>query len=464
MKEKAKEDEKMIHPHFFSPIRSARSPLKWRATQKGRWRGGFILSILILSLSSVVHAVTDIFLHIQRGKMVTIGFPEFVSKNSTELEKNATREIQNVTRDDILFSRLFNLQEEGPVVGDGKIDFIGWEKAGADILITATVFAKEEKIKEKSKIDMIASVYELPEGNPVFQNRYSGSLKQGREIAHKFVADFLYRFTGHRGVSASKIVFSNNATGAKELYLIDYDGHNLRRITNDKNIALLPRWSPDGDAILYTTFKSGNPDLYIYSLKTGTFKAISLRRGLNTSAAFSPDGKSIVTTLSYEGSPNLYLLDTSGKILRRLTQSKGADTSPAFSPDGRKIIFTSDRPGWPQIYMMDTDGSNVKRITDSGYCDAPAWSPTGEKIAYSKGTDKGQHDIVVLDLSTGKEIQLTSNSGRNENPSFSPDGRFLVFTSNRNKKRELYIASVDGAVQKKVAEMEGDCFTPSWGP
>lgn len=426
----------------------------------------FLFLVLHYSVSNTFSA--DIYIQIQRGEKVSIGFPDFISKGHSESEKLLTQELQETTKRDILFTRLFDLTEGGEGTApseSGRIDFSSWEKIGADLLLITKVNFKEDlKKKGDGTVQMIASVFEVSSSNPVFQKSYRASRVHLRHIAHEFVADFLFRFTGNRGASQSKIVFSNNGTGYKELYLIDYDGGNLKRITSDKSINLLARWSPDGTEILYTTYRNGNPDSYIYSLEQGKSRAISVRKGLNSCASFSPNGKEIVLTLSYQGAPNLYLLDRQGKIVRRLTQIHAADTSPSFSPDGRRILFTSDRPGWPQIYMMDVDGSNMKRLTESGYCDSPVWSPNGDKIAYSKGTESGQQDIVIQDLMTGEILVLTENAGKNENPSFSPDGKFLVFTSTRNKKRELFIASIDGTIQKKVAEIRGDCFSPFWGP
>ncbi len=415
--------------------------------------------ILFVLLISAPSQSADIYLQIQRGEKATIGLPTFITKSAAESDQTITRKMHELAKSDILFSRLFNIMEDGPLVDTPRIDFPGWEKAGTDVLVTANV-----SVKSENTLHMVASLYEIPSGNPVFQKIYRGSKNSWRSMTHEFVADILFRFTGRRGVSESKIVFSNNATGSKELYTVDFDGDNLKRITADKSISMLPRWSPDGKEIIFTSFRSGNPDLYIHSLGKATTRAVSTRKGLNTSASFWPDGKQIAVTLSHEGSPSIYLVDRSGKVLRRLTNMKGADTSPSVSPDGRKILFTSDRPGWPQIYIMDADGSNVTRLTEKGYCDSPVWSPTGDKFAYSRGTDKGKHDIIVQDFATGNAFQITDNSGSNENPSFSPDGRYLVFTTTRNKKHELYLTSIDGSVQKKLADIPGESFTPSWGP
>ncbi|OGR85953.1 MAG: hypothetical protein A3A86_03160 [Elusimicrobia bacterium RIFCSPLOWO2_01_FULL_60_11] len=185
---------------------------------------------------------------------------------------------------------------------------------------------------------------------------------------------------------------------------------------------------------------------------------------MNTSASFSPDGKTIVATLSYQDATNLYLLDRKGALLRRLTRTRGSDTSASFSADGRKIIFVSDRSGSPQIYMMNADGSKPERLSDGGWCDGPIWSPLGDKVAYSRGDGTGHHDIILQDLATGGKIQVTSDSGRNENPTFSPDGRFIAFSSTRQGRREIYIASTDGVVQRKLSDIPGSSSTPSWEP
>lgn len=419
-----------------------------------------ILASCLLPLASAFP--TDIYLQIQRGEKVAIGFPNFTCKENSPQEEKLRKTLQEVTKQDILYTRLFNLLEDGPEVGKGKIDFETWGKNGADILITAVVFLKEEKGELTAQ--MVGTVYELPAGNPIFQKKYSTTLTNARKIAHEFVADFLYRFTSDRGVSSSRIAFVNDSTGFKELYLIDYDGENLKRLTQDKSVVLLPRWSPDYKELAYTSYVRNNPDLYSFSAPDGKIKILSGRKGLNSAASFSPNGKEIVVTLSIEGYPSLYLLSRDGKIIRRLTKGKFADTSASFSSDGRKIVFVSDRPGWPQIYMMDADGSHLERLTESGYCDGPVWSPQGDKIAYSRGDQKGKHDIIVRDIGTGSEIQITQNVGNNENPSFSPDGRFIVFSSTRNKKRELFISSLNGTIQKKLADIPGNSFTPCWGP
>ena len=89
---------------------------------------------------------------------------------------------------------------------------------------------------------------------------------------------------------------------------------------------------------------------------------------------------------------------------------------------------------------------------------------SGDKIAYSRGDGSGLHDIIVQDLSSGKKIRITSDSGKNENPVFSPDGRFIAFSSTRKCKKQIYIASLDGIVQRKLSDIPGSSSTPAWEP
>ncbi len=425
---------------------------------KNKFIAGSVLFAFVFPFLVSVSNAADIYLQLQRGQKVVIALPDFINKDSSPELLAASRELKETAKNDILFTRLFNLSESGPVMAEGKIDFEGWAKAGADILIKGTVSVSE------GNVSFTGSVFEIPSGNPVFQKLYRTPARNTRRIAHEFIADFIYRFTGNRGISASRIAFSNNASGAKEIYVIDYDGKNLRRLTSDNSIAILPRWSPNKEEILFTSFKNGNPDLALFNISSGKSKMISARRGLNTSASFSPDGKSIVATLSIDGRSQLYLLDHDGKMIRCLSKSKSDETSASFSADGRKIIFVSDRAGSPQIYMMDADGSNLERLTDGGWCDSPVWSPAGDKIAYSRGDSKGHHDIIIQDVGSGKTVQVTSDSGKNENPTFSSDGKFIAFTSSREGRKQIYIASLDGNVQRKLTDIPGSCATPSWEP
>jgi TolB protein len=191
---------------------------------------------------------------------------------------------------------------------------------------------------------------------------------------------------------------------------------------------------------------------------------VSQLQGLNTAGSFSPDGTKIALTVSRSHYPNLYLINRTGKILRKLTAIDCIDTSPCFGPNGQEIVFISDRPGYPQLFIVNLEGGNVRRLTTDGYCDSPAWSPRGDKIAFTMRQGRDNYDLYLYDLATSRITRLTQGDRNNENPSWSPDGRFIVFSSTRSGKSELYITAVDGSGVRKLGDIPGSSYTPSWSP
>jgi TolB protein len=147
-----------------------------------------------------------------------------------------------------------------------------------------------------------------------------------------------------------------------------------------------------------------------------------------------------------------------------MTEGSNIDTSPSFAPNGQEIVFISDRPGHPQLYIMNIDGGNMRRLTTDGPSDSPAWSPRGDKIVFTMRQPRGNYDLYVYDLPTSKITKITNNQRNNENPTWSPDGRFVVFSSTRSGKNEIYIMAIDGSGTRKLAEIPGNSYTPSWSP
>jgi TolB protein len=186
--------------------------------------------------------------------------------------------------------------------------------------------------------------------------------------------------------------------------------------------------------------------------------------GLNTGGVLSPDGSRVAATISKDGNPEIYLLEAgSGKIIKRLTNADGIDTSPTWSPDGSQIAFVSDRHGTPQIWVMGADGSGARRLTFQGdYNQTPDWSPRGDLIAFTARDERYKFDVFTVNVSTGEVQRVTQDQGNNEEPSFSPDGRYLIFSSTRSGESKLYLSTVDGRVQHPVSQGKGEYLTPAW--
>lgn len=412
--------------------------------------------VLILFLYNLGFAGIDIYIQaVKSGKRINLGISKFSTKQTQIM--NAALQIQQVIRDDLLFTRLFNVVEPGWQYLPDKFISEKWQKYGIDVVVCGEVDF------EADKYVLIGKMYDVSSTQKIYEEKFVS--KDLRFVAHLFSDNIVRVFTGEYGIATTQIVFVNDMTGFKEIYKIDYDGHNLVQLTNDKSINIYPRVSPDGKKIVYTTYKERNPDLYMMNIDGSNKYPLSLFQGLNVTANWSYDGEKLIVTMTKaKHSPNLYILDLNTKSFKRLTFSNNIDISGFFSPNNREFVFISDRSGIPQMYIASIDGSNIRRLPTEGYTTSPMWSPKGDKIVFSIQQKNGLFDIYLYDITKNEYYRLTQDSGSNENPYFSPDGRFIVFVSNRNGKYELYTMFLDGSNQRRVKELKGNCYYPCWTP
>jgi TolB protein len=435
-----------------------------RDERKGKRENGYgIMAAFLLCFFSLLSFsfsldAADIYLGLTaHGNRMELGMAGFIPANGTVDEAKFARLIQDVLRNDLLFSRYFNLVEDGPMFTGKDAEIVDWQDKGANVLVCGKL------AQHNRDIELTGQLYDVYGKSVIWEKVFKGTLDDLRSLAHDMNDEVIFRFTGEKGIAHTKIAFTNNGTGYKELYLVDYDGFNPRRITNDRSINILPKWSPDGREMIYTTYKYGNPDLYSISPEGTSRRPVSTLQGLNTAGSFSPDGKQIALTLSRGEYPNIFIIERDGKQDYQLTFGRAIATSPYFAPNGKEIVFVCDKPGYPQLYIMNLDGGNMRRLTTPGFCDSPCWSPRGDKIAFSQRVDDQYgYEIFMYDLNTLKTIRLTFNPGNDENPSFSPDGRFVVFTSTKFGKKELNVMAIDGSGLRKIAEMPGSSTTPAW--
>ena len=311
-----------------------------------------------------------------------------------------------------------------------------------------------------------------PSNEPVVGKVYRGAPTddQVRKFAHQFADEIISKLSGgFPGVGSTQIAFVSARTGHKEVWVMDYDGANQRPITHLNSIALTPRWSPDSSRIAFTCFEPANSvvsaQICMYSFDSGRVVSFARYKGTNSSPAWSPDGSQVMFSSSMQGTPALYVSDASGNRPKRLTFSNsGGDTSPAWNPKTlQTVVFVSDRGGVPQLYMMNSDGSNTQKIDvpDKGYLVDPAWSPNGQLIAFSWRRPSGNYDIYVMDIGSRHILEITRDSGRNERPSWAPDGRHLVFESTRTGTRQIWTMLADGS-QPHQLTTSGHNESPNW--
>jgi TolB protein len=296
------------------------------------------------------------------------------------------------------------------------------------------------------------------------QYRETASPDNARKIAHEFADEIIFRLGGGvQGIAETKIYFVSSRSGSKEIWVMDYDGSNQHQLTHLHSIALSPRVSPDGSRVAFSAISKGAWEILMWSNDLSRLVAFPRFGGANLSPAWSSDGMKLAFSSSRTGDPEIYVVDASGANLRRVTAYKGPDVSPVWNPKtNAQIAWVSGRTGLPQIYTMESDGTNVQRMTDQGYAVSPSWSPNGQFLAfawirhYGPGAP-GAQDIYIMDITTRKFVQLTHNGRKNDFPSWSPDGRHIVFQADD----QIWTMLADGTQQKQLT-FAGRNSQPNW--
>ena len=343
--------------------------------------------------------------------------------------------------------------------------FADWRVLNAQALVTGkTEFGNDGRLKVEFRLwDVFAEEHLI--------GMVLGSPPEfWRRISHK-IADAIYeRLTGEMGYFDTRIIYVAE-TGAitepiKRLAIMDQDGANLRYLTNGDNLVLTPRYSPSAQEITYLLYLRGQPRVYLYNVDTGQQEVLGNFPGMTFAPRFSPDGNKVVMTYAQDGNSEIYEMDLRTREIERLTNNPAIDTAPTYSPDAEYVTFESDRGGTQQIYVMRSDGRDVRRISfGKGRYGTPVWSPRGDLIAFTK-SNKGTFYIGVMDPD-GSGERLLAEGFLVEGPSWSPNGRVLVFTRQRNvgdgHRNELVSIDLTGYNQRVLVTPTG-ASDPAWSP
>jgi TolB protein len=358
--------------------------------------------------------------------------------------------VRTIVQGDLQFSDRFAIREATGARAGEPLNLDLWSERGADWVLAGSVAPRSGGMT--LTLTLYDAAYGQKKGEGTFPIPAADA--RGFRMAAHAAADQVVRWaTGEPGMAASRIAFVTQGRGSKEIYAVDSDGENLTRITSDGSIALSPAWSPDGGRIAYTSFKGDAPLLYERDLQTGADRVLSDRAGINITPSYAPDGRTVAFATTVAGNTEIATIGGGGG-LQQHTRGRGYDNlSPTWSPDGRRFAFVSDRLGEPQIYVMAL-GAEPRLVSDytygrRAYSTSPDWSPVGPVIAYHTRVN-GVMQIVAVSADGGRPRTLTDRF-TNEDPSWAPDGRHLVFASPDREGGGLFVLdTVTGKIRRLV--------------
>ncbi len=395
----------------------------------------------------------------------------FADRSSAPDDSRAQR-IREDLASALEFSSVFAILSEeaflGPATtvaleGDDDFSCADWTQIGADTVVQGELSADGELRVE-------FRVWDAVRCQSLVRKRYTQPLTADIGVVARRIADeVVAAFIGIQGVSSTELAFVSNRSGNPEIYVMGADGSNQRPATANRSINNFPAWSPDGDSIVYTSYRIEDRPLLFVSTR-GRGRPGRLLHRLNGShsefrGVFSPKGDRLAVVLSKpDSSTDVFTVRPDGKGLFQLTAGRSIDVGPAWSPDGKQIAFVSDRAGSPQIYVMDANGKNQRRLTYQGsYNTHPSWSPDGRWIAYESRVG-GQFDLWLIDPEGAVNLPLVTHPRSDESPAWAPNSRKLAFTSRRRGRADIYVIDVSGENLRRLTQGAGDNTSPAWGP
>lgn len=355
--------------------------------------------------------------------------------------------------------RLVEATSEPTIEESINPDYAMWRAKEVNVVATGSI----ERLADE-RWEVRCRLFDAVQGAMIDEWVGTSSQRRIRLTAHR-IADRIYsKLTGMGALFCSRLAYVvERAPNNYELIVADSDGANALPALKSREPIISPAWSPDGKLLAYVSFEAKKPVVYVHEVATGQRRVVANFRGNNSAPAFSPDGTRLAVALSRDGYTQIFLINTDGSGVQRFSRSLAIDTEPVFSPDGKYLYFTSDRGGSPQIYRQALSSGQAQRVTFNGnYAVSPVLDRTGELLAYITRTD-GHYRVCIMELATGQEMVLTNNQ-YDESPCFSPNGRMIVYASERNRKGVLATVSVDGTVSSWLTSANGDIREPTWGP
>ncbi|MGM0444076.1 MAG: hypothetical protein ACQEQV_07805 [Fibrobacterota bacterium] len=404
---------------------------------------GMCCILLLCSLATA--EVMDLRSGVVGEQSLSVALTDFINRDSCFPEEESP---DSVLAGDLAFSprfRVYRMAEpDSQLFRDSTIP----------LYITGSYECRGDTIR------MEAVLKDAVQNEDILRKAFVFTQEKSRRVGHHF-ADLMYeRLFAEKGLFTSSILYCRSSREGKNVYAMDYDGHNSWAVTRS-GVNIMPHGG--GERSLYwINFSRGKADLYRGSLSRGDVRPLFASRRVESSPDYSVDADRLAFASSVQGSMDIFTITPQGKQLQRLSRSSAVDISPTWSPGGYRIAFISDRGGTPQVYVMNKDGRDVQRVTySSTYCDSPDWAPSGEYIAYTSRRE-GRFDICVIRPDgTGERVLTSDLSGQSRYPAWSPDSRHIAFENEHGGKKDIYIIDLNTGDVMQVTTT-GDAGMPSW--
>ena len=375
------------------------------------------------------------------------------------------------------------LQAQVVVRGDGKTEnpTLVFKGAGDPLLskhiLSDLINCGWFKVLSGGKSDFIVTgrlygnslVLDVTNGSGAPLYSVKASAPDQRKLSQAAVDALLKKEFGVEGICRTKIVFSAETNrNQREIYVCDFDGGNIRRLTSNATLSIEPSWHPDGKSIIYNQYLLSSTPLVQYDLVRNRSRALSSHAGINA-GRISPDGRKLALILTDRNQLDLYVRDLNGGNLRRLTNDRATEASPTWSPDSRSICYVSDRSGRPKLYIISAAGGAPRMV--SGVLGSEAVSPDwsqDNKIAYSARL--GGYVVKVVDLSQtmgyppskNRETSIIADPScppaPGESPSWAPDNRHVVVSS----RGSIYVVDTRTNRIRKLVGGKSRCSGARW--
>lgn len=381
---------------------------------------------------------------------------------------------QAIIARDLRYSNRFEMLDSLPasLLGEG-IDYTLWDQLGATWLLSGQVESLGEGFV--LILDLHNVVYaELRE-----QVRFTlpgPSSEHFRMAVHRVSDQIVEWIFDEPGMAASRIAFSRMLDGGiQELYIVDSDGENMRRLTNNGDLSKSPAWHPSGEKLAYVRSEDLTPHkIFERDLKTGREIVLNPgREGQQSTPSYHPNGRELAFGLMAYNRTGLFSWDVDRDCcLTHIQGGRWEDLSPTYSPDGSRIAFNSNRLGTniPQVYVVSSRGGQADLVSPwvpgtPGYYTSPDWSPIGNHVAFHGRVQRtGRYQILVAEVGARSSSVLSlTYEGNNEDPSWAPDGRHLVFSGERSYGYGLFVVDAStGLIRTLVSNIRPNA--PEWSP